>query len=107
MRKLVGILFSAMVVVLFGVGVAHAAEAAGLTPEVKKFIAIAAGFGMAFASGLAALGQGRAITAAMEGIGRNPESAGRILTPMIIGLAMIEALAIYTLVIALMLVTKL
>ena len=44
--------------------------------------------------------QGRAVAAAMESIGRNPNSADRIQTPMIIGIAFIEALAIYALVIA-------
>ncbi len=107
MKKLVKSLLLVVVGVLMGFSLAHAAEAAALTAEVKKVIAIAAGFGMAAASSIAAVSQGKAITKAMEGIGRNPEASGRILTPMIIGLAMIEALAIYTLVIALMLVTKL
>ena len=48
----------------------------------------------------AALGQGRAVAAAMESIGRNPNSADKIQTPMIIGIAFIESLAIYALVIA-------
>ena len=72
-----------------GSGLAYAAAAA---------IAIAA-FGGAF-------GQSMAIKAALEGIGRNPSAAGKITTPMIIGLAMIESLVIYALVIALMLVLK-
>ncbi len=63
-------------------------------------IALAAGIGIAGAAFGAALGQGRAVAAAMESIGRNPNSADRIQTPMIIGIAFIEALAIYALVIA-------
>jgi F-type H+-transporting ATPase subunit c len=46
------------------------------------------------------------VAAAMESIGRNPNSADRILTPMIIGIAFIEALAIYALVIAFLLQGK-
>ena len=60
--------------------------------------------GAALAIGLpafgAALGQGQAVAKAMESIGRNPSSADRIQTPMIIGLALMEALAIYGLIIA-------
>ncbi len=64
--------------------------------------------GLSLASGLAigiaalggALGQGKAVSAALEGIARNPNASGRIFTPMIIGLALIESLVIYGLVIA-------
>jgi F-type H+-transporting ATPase subunit c len=63
-------------------------------------VAIGAGIAIAGAAFGAALGQGRAVAAAMESIGRNPNSADRIQTPMIIGIAFIEALAIYALVIA-------
>lgn len=56
----------------------------------------------AAALGVAALGSafglGRAVSAAMEAIGRQPEAAARIQTAMIIGCALIEALAIYALV---------
>ncbi len=45
----------------------------------------------------AGLGQGRVGAAAMEGIARQPEAAGRIQTAMIIALALIEALVIYAL----------
>lgn len=63
-------------------------------------IAMAAGLAIGIAAVGAALGQGKAVAAAMESIGRNPNSADRIQTPMIIGIAFIEALAIYALVIA-------
>ncbi len=63
-------------------------------------IALAAGIAISGAAIGAGLGQGRAVAAAMESIGRNPNSADRIQTPMIIGIAFMEALAIYALVIA-------
>lgn len=69
-------------------------------------IALASGIAIAGAAIGAALGQGRGLTAAMESIGRNPNSADRIQTPMILGLAFIEALAIYALVIAFLLQGK-
>lgn len=62
------------------------------------------GFAMALAIGLAALGggmgQGRAVAAALEGICRNPNSAGKVLVPMLLGLAFIESLVIFALIIA-------
>jgi F-type H+-transporting ATPase subunit c len=51
----------------------------------------------------ASLGMGKSIVAALEGIARQPQSAGEIRTTMIIGLALIESLAIYCLVISLIL----
>jgi F-type H+-transporting ATPase subunit c len=65
----------------------------------RGLIAVAIGLGMGLASLGAALGQGRATAAAMESIGRNPNSADRIQTPLILGLAFIEALALYPFVI--------
>src|SRR5579871_6707747 len=66
----------------------------------KGLIALAAGLGLGIAAFGAALAQGRATAAAMESIGRNPNSADRIFTPLIVGLALMEALALYALVIA-------
>ena len=60
--------------------------------------------GAAFLLGVAAfggaMGQGRAIAASVEGIARNPGAGGAIRTAMIIGLALIESLVIYALLIA-------
>jgi F-type H+-transporting ATPase subunit c len=47
---------------------------------------------------------GTAVKSAVEGIARNPESSGKVTVTMLIGLALIEALCIYTLVIALILI---
>jgi F-type H+-transporting ATPase subunit c len=60
--------------------------------------------GAAFAIGIAAafgsLGQGKGLAAAVEAIGRNPGAVGPIRITMIIGLALIESLVIYALIIA-------
>jgi F-type H+-transporting ATPase subunit c len=53
--------------------------------------------GMAIASGLCGLGQGKAATAACEAVARNPGAASTIQTLMVLGLAFIESLAIFTL----------
>ena len=77
-----------------------AAAEAGAGLWYHGLIALAAGLGLGLAAFGAALGQGRATAAAMESIGRNPNSADRIFTPLIVGLALMEALALYALVIA-------
>ncbi len=86
-------------------GAEEGAAAAGTS--VKAFIALAAGFGIAIASFGGALGQSRAIASGLEGIARNPSAQNKIFIPMIVGLALIESLVIYTLVIAFILVGKL
>ncbi len=78
-----------------------AVKVAGL--KVFYGIVIAAGFGIALAAIGGALAQGIAIKGAVEGTARNPEAGGQITTTMIIGLALIESLVIYTLVVALIL----
>jgi F-type H+-transporting ATPase subunit c len=66
--------------------------------------------GAALAIGLAALGggigQGRAAASALDGIARNPQASGKIFVPMIVGLALIESLVIYGLLIAFSLAGK-
>ncbi|HEY0074241.1 MAG TPA: ATP synthase F0 subunit C [Abditibacteriaceae bacterium] len=70
-------------------------------------LALATGLGLPIAVIGAGLGQGRAIAGALEGMARQPEIAGRIQTAMIIGLAIIESLVIYALVMFFMLQGKL
>ena len=84
-----------------------AAAGTQLAPLVKAMIALAAGLGLGIAAFGGALGQGRAIATALDSIGRNPGASGKITTPMIIGLAMVESLVIYSLVVSLLLVFKL
>ena len=64
----------------------------------------AAGFGIAIAAFGCGIAQGIGLKSAVEGIARNPEASGKITTTMLIGLAMIESLAIYALVVALILI---
>jgi F-type H+-transporting ATPase subunit c len=75
--------------------------------ELATFgLAIGAGVAIGVAAFGGGLGQGRAVAAALEGIARNPSASDRIFTPMIIGLALIESLVIYGLVIAFILQGK-
>ncbi len=70
---------------------------------VGPYSVVVAGFAMAFAAGLCALGQGKAVASAVDAMARQPGAAARIQTAMIIGLALIESLAIYVLVVAMIL----
>jgi F-type H+-transporting ATPase subunit c len=84
---------------------AFAAEA-GLDSEVKKYIALACiGLGIAALGG--GIGQGIAIKGGLEGIARNPEAQPKIFIAMIVGLALIESLVIYVLVVTFILLGKL
>jgi F-type H+-transporting ATPase subunit c len=73
------------------------AQGGGTNPT--NWVAVAAGLAMAIASAGCGLGQGRAAAAATEGIARNPSARAGIQVALIIGLAFIESLAIYTLLI--------
>ncbi len=72
--------------------------------DVGTAIAFGAGFGMAIAAAGCGLAQSRAIAAALEGIARNPSADGPIRGSMIFGLVLIESLAIYALLIAILLI---
>jgi len=98
MRKLnlflfaiVGVLFSAIPALAQG-GVTPPAAESGVGLK-----AIAAGVGFAIAVFGGALGQSRIGAAACEGAARNPGAAGRIQTMMILGLALIESLVLFAL----------
>jgi len=70
-------------------------------------LVLAVGFGVPLAALTAALGQGRLAASALEGIARQPEAAGRIQFAMILGLAFIESLVLYALLIFFLLLGKL
>jgi F-type H+-transporting ATPase subunit c len=90
-------------------GVAMAAAegvAAGGDSNRAVAIAISAGLAVAIASVGAAFGQGRVGAAAMESIGRNPNAADKLFLPLVLTLALLEALALYGFVIAILLQGK-
>jgi F-type H+-transporting ATPase subunit c len=66
----------------------------------------AAGIGMGLAALGGAFGQGKIAAAAMEGIGRNPQSAKDMFTPMLIGLVFVETLVLFTFVMSILLSIK-
>lgn len=70
---------------------------------IEMLSIISAAIAVSFGAIGPAFGEGRAIAAAMEAIARQPESAGTLSRTLFVGLAMIETMAIYCLVIALLL----
>lgn len=67
--------------------------------NTANWVAISAGFSMAIASAGCGIGQGRATASATEALARNPAARAGIQFALILGLALIESLALYTLVI--------
>jgi F-type H+-transporting ATPase subunit c len=107
MRKSL-VLGLSMLVTLIWASLALAAEpaaaAAGASAGLGSFFSyavMAAGIGIGIAAFGTGIGQGMAVKSSVEGIARNPEASGKITVTMLIGLAMIESLCIYALVVAL------
>ena len=107
MKKFFSVLLTSVITLCIPV-IAFAEEVATTATNdgASKFYALAAGFGIAIAAFGGAIGQSKAIAAALEGISRNPSASGKIQTPMIIGLALIESLVIYAFVISFFLLNK-
>src|SRR5687767_4855461 len=81
-------------------GVALAAGENPTAPQAvenhKYLWGFAMGLGLAFAAGMAAFSQSRAIAASVESVARQPEAGGRLQTMMLIGVVFIETLVIFT-----------
>ena len=97
MRKIVMLLFVMIMLSVLAVP-AFAQTGAGAAGSTN-WVAITSGFAIAIAAGLAALGQGRVASAACEALGRNPAAWTGIQVALILGLAFIESLVLFTLVI--------
>ncbi len=97
MRKINILFFTLMGVLMSAMPVLAQPEAAMAADSGVGLKAIAAGVGFAIAVFGGALGQSRIGAAACEGAARNPGAAGRIQTMMILGLALIESLVLFAL----------
>jgi F-type H+-transporting ATPase subunit c len=109
-KSLIYVLMAMVMVIVSASFVFAAPQAAAAAPtgtvDYTKAIIVGlslcvAGFAMAFGTIGTALGMGNGLNGATNAVGRNPEAQGKILLTMMVGLAMIESLAIYALVIAL------
>lgn len=109
MKKVLGVLVAAVAVL--GVnGIALASEASSVFAKYQALggtnlalIGIAAALAVGIAACGCGIGMGHAAGGACTGVARNPEASGKITVTMILGLALIESLTIYGLVIALIL----
>jgi F-type H+-transporting ATPase subunit c len=111
MKRIVKILSAfATLLVVFGFSATAFAQGADIKTQGLAqnygLIALAAGLAIGIAALGGGIGQGRAAAAALDGIARNPGASGQIRGPMILGLALIESLVIYALIIAFLLVGK-
>jgi len=107
MRK-INLLLLALVGVLMSAGSVFAQAGPVVEPAVnyKGYVAIAAGIGFAIAVFGGALGQSRIGAAACEGAARNPGAAAKIQTMMILGLALIESLVLFALLVVFAVVAR-
>jgi len=98
MRKTTMLTFFGLAALMFATPAFAQTEPAGAA-GATNWVAITAGFSMAIASAVCGLAQARATAAAAEGLARNPAARPGIQLSLILGLALIESLALYTLVI--------
>jgi len=106
-RRMVAAAFLGVMVTLACAPLVWAEEGSGgLDSMTKGIIGAAGGLCISLAAIAGTLAQGKSIAAGLEGIARNPGAAGKIQTPMIIGLAFQESLVLYALVVAFMLILK-
>jgi F-type H+-transporting ATPase subunit c len=98
MRKL-SFLFILMAIMLVAAPVYAQGNAPAAAAPINWAAPIAAAIGMAIASGLCGLGQGKAAAAAYEALARNPGARPGIQLLFFVGLGLIESLALYTLLI--------
>ncbi len=82
---------------------AQEAGAASARVELVRWSIITAGFALAIAAAFGALSQAKGLSAAVEGIARNPAAANDIRGNLILGLVLIESLVIYVLLVSLIL----
>jgi F-type H+-transporting ATPase subunit c len=105
MNKKLFVLLSLMAIVMLATPV-FAQEGPAAVAAGPNWVAVTSGFAMAIAAGLAALGQAKIGAAACEGMARNPAARAGIQLAMILGLAFVESLVLFTLVVVFAKVVK-
>lgn len=106
MNKIIFCLVLVLLAVSAAAPLALAAEETALSAgklDYFKVIGVAAVIGIAIAACVGTLSQAKSVSSAVEGIARNPGASGKITITMVVGLAFIESLVIYALVVVLIL----
>ncbi|VAX27910.1 ATP synthase F0 sector subunit c [hydrothermal vent metagenome] len=104
MKKQTAVIFLTLAIVCLLAPLAFAEEAAAAVAagsNAKAFAVLGAALGIGIAALGTGIGQGIGLSKACEGVARNPGASGKIMMILIIGLAMIESLAIYALLVSL------
>jgi F-type H+-transporting ATPase subunit c len=96
MRKFVLLMFVLMIASVMAVPAFAQTNGNGAPASPTNWVALTAGFAIALAAGLAAQGQGKVAAAACEALGRNPAARPGIQLAMLLGLAFIESLVLFT-----------
>ena len=109
MRKVLSVMLLSLALIWLFAPLCFAEEAATATGGSSNIFyyalaALGCGLGMGLAALGTGIGMGTGLGGACEGVARNPGASGKITTTLIIGLAMIESLAIYALVVVLILI---
>ena len=104
MRKMVMTLLNTVAMVLVSSAAMAAEGGTVIDSSTVSMIAIGTAVGMGLAALGTGIGMGFGLRGACEGTARNPDVSGKITVTMLIGLALIESLAIYTLVVDLILI---
>lgn len=107
MRKTMMLFFLAVIMMCVAMPVYAQAGPKAAPDQGYWSLAIGAGLGLGIAAGLCGLGQGKATGSAVEAMARNPGARPGIFIFLLIGLALIESLALYALVIAFRITNKL
>ena len=97
---------TSFLVTLFVSATAFAQDAAANEFDMKKWGLLAAAIAICGATIGGAIAQGKTASTALDGLARNPGASGKIFVPMILGLALIESLVIYALLIAFQILGK-
>jgi F-type H+-transporting ATPase subunit c len=106
MNKKLFVLLSLMAILMLATPMFAQGEPSAAAATGPNWVAMTSGFAMAFAAGLAALVQSKVAAAACEGLARNPAARAGIQLAMILGLAFIESLVLFTLVVVFAKVVK-
>ncbi len=101
MKKRIAVVLLTLALVCLIAPFAFAEEGMGSDTNVGAMAVIGAALGIGIAALGTGIGQGIGLSKACEGVARNPGASGKITTTLIIGLAMIESLCIYALLISL------
>jgi F-type H+-transporting ATPase subunit c len=107
--NIVGVLTAVMLVALLASPMLAMAQEGAAPPSGGGhggLIGLGIGLGLGIAALGCGLGQGKLVASAMESIGRNPNSTNQLFVPMILGLAFIESLTLYSLVMSFFLLGK-